>query len=175
MAGRFKVTARMPKFNIVGFKADLNKLGEKALREATREWLRKTIALVPTWTGTARGTLRPLGQFLKVSVPNRKPKSNRKSKTIYGTFYQLGFAVGAVYGQDFDFTQKGFRFEFNYTFNLPYIWWNSFGSPVPNLRNPTPWLAIQTGNEAFKNYIRDTLPKQLGPLFSKNMLGVNLD
>jgi len=170
MAGRFKVKGRMPKFNINGFRADINKLGEQELKEATREWLREVIKAIPSWTGTARGTLVPLGRFLKVSVPNSARISNRKSKKIQGTTFQLGRAAGAQYGQDFDFTQSGFRFQFNYTINLPYIWWNSFGSPVKNLRNPTPWSAIQNGTRAFGAHIREEVPSKLRPIFSRNMI-----
>ena len=49
----------------------------QTIREAARQWLRAWLAEgVPVETGMAKGTLRPLGRFLRVSVsikPVRKP------------------------------------------------------------------------------------------------------
>jgi hypothetical protein len=154
-----------------GFKTELDKLGEVQIREAARAWLRAVIIEIPTYTGTARGTFKPLGSFLKVAIPKGTPVSNRKSKRIKGTTYQLGFGAGAQYGQDYEFNQTGLRFEFNYTVNLPYIWWNSFGPGLPELRKKAPWKAIQNGTDAFEGHLREKLPGRLSSLFSRHMTG----
>lgn len=175
MPGRFRVSARAPRFNFAGFKADLHAVGKEQLTLATREWLKAVILKVPFWAGTARGTLRPLGRFLKVAVPNGRRSPNApKTKRIHGTTFRLGFAAGAQYGRDFEFVEKGLRFEFNYTVNLPYLWWNSFGSPIPTppLRNPTPWHAIQDGSAAFENYVQTEVPAAIGPVISKHLKAV---
>lgn len=169
MAGRFTVKAKAPKFNINGFRVDLNKLGKEEVKEAAREWLRAVLKEIPTFTGTARGTFKPLGSFLKVAIPKSAPVSSRTSKKIQGTSFQLGFGAGAQYGQDFEFVQKGLRFEFNYTVNLPYIWWNSLGPGLPSLRKPAPWMAIQNGTKAFGRHVEEKLPGKLAPLFGRHM------
>ena len=159
----------MPTFGIKGFRADLTKLGEVEVRQAAREWLRAVIKEIPTYTGTARGTFKPLGQFLKVAIPKSTPVSNRKSKRIQGRTYKLGPAAGAQYGTDFDFTQNAFKFGFNYTVELPYIWWNSFGPGPPQLKKPTPWFAIQQGTTAFGNHLREEMPGKFATLMRKHV------
>ncbi len=170
MAGRFKVRAKMPTFNILGFKTDLNKVGKEIVKDAAREWLKAVIVEIPTYTGAARGTFKPLGSFLKVLVPKGTPVSARKQKKIKGVTYQLGFGPAAQYGQEFDFTQKGFRFEFNYTVNLPYIVWNSFGPGLPELKKETPWHALDKGKDAFGKYILEKVPGKLGPLVARHIV-----
>lgn len=169
MAGRFRVTARMPKFNLSGFKINLNKMGEAEIKNTARAWLKAVILEIPTFTGTARGTFRPLGRFLKVAFPQGARKSKRKSKKIQGTTFQLGFGAGAQYGQDFEFHQNANRFEFNYVFNLPYIYWNSFGPGLPTLIKKTPWFAIQKGESAGFKHIRENIPPQLKIVFGESM------
>jgi len=58
----------------------------QTIREAARKWLRAWLAEgVPVETGMAKGTLRPLGRFLRVSVnirPIRKPYYSHLEETI---------------------------------------------------------------------------------------------
>jgi len=169
MPGRFRVSGKMPSFNLKGFKVNLNKLGNDELVNTARAWLKAVIVEIPTFTGTARGTFRPLGRFLKVSFPAGTRKSKRKSKLLQGTRFQLGFGAGAQYGQDFEFHQNNNRFEFNYVFNLPYIYWNSFGPGLSTLIKKTPWFAIQKGTAAGEKHIREKIPPQLTILFGQNM------
>lgn len=171
MFGRFTTRARLPKFFLKSFKTQLGQLSEREVKQAAREWLRAVIKEIPTFTGTARGTFKPLGQFLRVAIPQHTPKSDRKSKRINGRVYQLGFAAGAQYGEDFEFKQDGLRYEFNYTVELPYIWWNSFGPGPANLTKPTPWFAIQKGTTAFGNHIREEIPGKISAIMRKSLRG----
>ena len=145
-----------PKFDVNKFTKTLNETVETQMRMAAREWLRAVVPLVPVYTGTAKGTLRPLGQFLRVAVPI-KPLKSRKG---------LGPEVGAT-ASSFEFGRQGntFTFKWNHTINYAII--NEFYSrpnPPFRLTNPTPWNAIVAGNAAWDAYVKTTLPKKVPKL-----------
>ncbi len=56
----------------------LDKSMNVQLRQAARAWLRAVILKVPVWTGMSRGSLRPLGAFLRVAVPISPVASRKK-------------------------------------------------------------------------------------------------
>lgn len=124
------------------------------LRQAAREWLRAVILRVPVWAGTSRGSLRPLGSYLRVAVPI----SPRVGPTA-----TRGPSVGA--GQsDFEFSspRKGV-YQFTFDEQVLHYRLNEFFdmSGFLPLLTPTPWASFKAGETAFTRYVNDVLPKRL--------------
>ena len=141
------------------------------LRQAARAWLRAVLVRVPQYTGTARGTFKPLGQFLHVTIPPGKiyAKDRRRlgqhlakgSKSVQGSTYQIGPSSNDYAEFSFDYGPREYKFIF--TQNLPWAIWNDI-YPAPawiTLPSNPPWHAIQAGNAAFKNYLRVEMPKRV--------------
>lgn len=142
-----------PKLDISKFSKALNKAVEAEMKHAARAWLRAVVPLVPVYTGTARGTLRPLGQFLRVAVPIR-PVEFRNRR---------GPEVGAA-ASNFKFEKRGNIFIFQWNHDIGYAILNEFYSrpnPPYSLKNPTPWNAVVAGNAAWNDYVKNTLPKNI--------------
>ena len=150
---KFHGRLSVPKLDTNKFTAALEKQIAVQMRQAAREWLRAVIPKVPVWAGTSRGSLQPLGRFLRVAVPI-SPVAERKGQ---------GPEVGASQGA-FNFSRTGHRFVFSATTHVPHFVQNNFyNAPNPpfHLRNQTPWLAFQAGDEAFKKYITDHVAKRI--------------
>jgi len=143
------------------------------IRQATRAWLRAVLAKVPEYSGTARGTFKPLGRVLRVAVPqgwmpyNRKYERLRQYKLKKGTVTIQGktFKVGPGPNDyaDFYFDYSGPEYKFIFTQNLPYAFWNDI-YPAPNwikLPSIPPWHALAAGQAAFHNYLRVEMPKRI--------------
>jgi len=158
---------------IVNFTKALRARLEAKQREAIRAWIRAVIAKTPSYTGTVRGTFKPLARVLgKVSVQPGSLSKNARAKLARGTVidgqhYQLGFGTGGKYS-DFSITQKAntFRMSFIFTFesSLPYALWNNI-QPAPSwmhLRQPAPWHALRAGAIAFESYVNREVPKVMG-------------
>lgn len=146
-----------PTFKIGLFNAALRAAAETQVRQAAREWLRAVIPLVPVWTGTARGTLQPLGRFLRIAVPI-SPVAVRKG---------MGPDVGASMTRPYYFNRVGDRFYFRFNTDVAHFIQNEFyNAPNPpfRLRHPTPWNAVEAGNRAFEAYLRTTLPQRIPKL-----------
>jgi len=152
----FKITGQLAKlqFRKVAFSNTLHNKMKVQLRQAARAWLRAVIPKVPVFLGTARGTLQPLGRFLRVAVPI-SPVENRRGK---------GPAFGAR-EQQFSFTARKFTYTFKWDTTLSHFIINeffnvqaSFGIP---LRNPTPWGAINAGKIAFEEYVKTVVPRRI--------------
>jgi len=157
----------------VNFTKTLRARLEAKQREAIRAWIRAVIAKTPSYTGTARGTFKPLARVLgKVSVQPGGLSSRAKAKIARGTdidgqHYQLGFGAGGQYS-DFSIEQEisTFRMSFVFIFDssLPYALWNNI-QPAPSwmhLRQPTPWGALRAGAVAFEQYVMREVPKVMG-------------
>lgn len=137
-------------------------------RQAARAWLRAVIARIPTYTGTARGTFKPLGRVLRVAVNKgfiSEAASKKKVFRYKGRSYPLGFEAGANYSK-FDFILEDSRdtlsVVFKYELTLPYLLWNDI-YPAPawiTLPSNPPWAALQAGDDAWQNYIENELPKR---------------
>lgn len=167
MPAKITVKARLPKISVGGIRGDVNKIGEKLLIEATREWVKATVTKVPVYAGTARGTLQPLGRFVKARVPRGSVSKAREAKrgytTIFGKRYDTGFNAGKSYGQDFELAQEAMKFTFTFTPELPYFIWNNYGRPLSTLK-AAPWGAIEAGEEAWKKYVHDNFAERFHAL-----------
>lgn len=139
-------------FDVAKFKKTLTEKMETQLRQAARAWLRAVIPAVPVFTGTARGTLQPLGRILRVAVPI-SPIATRKGK---------GPSVGAS-ASTFNFTSSNNIYTFSWSNDVLHYYINEYNdmSGLIPLKNPTPWQSIEKGNAAFQLYFDTELQKQL--------------
>lgn len=155
----FRLIVKFEKLNLDVPKATaaIEKAIEVQMRQAAREMLRAIIVKVPVFTGMARGTMQPLGRFLRVAVPitpkpgaKKYPGKNAAAGALASSFTfansgglrpRLRFDPGVAHFQTndkFDVSERGIK-----------------------LRNPTPWHALQAGREAFKIYLRQNLKKRV--------------
>jgi hypothetical protein len=142
------------KFQSQAYTTALDTACQVQIRQAARAWLRAILSrgLPPVFTGTARGTLKPLGQYLRVAIPI-SPVAFRKGK---------GPGVGASLGR-FEFLAQNFRYTFEWDTDLFYYHINEFSSFVPgfHFRTPIPWHSMAIGQAAFEEYIRTVLPDRI--------------
>jgi hypothetical protein len=138
------------KFDANGYRKSVDALMEQQMRMAARAWLRAVIPHVPVYTGMARGSLRPLGQFLKVSVPI-SPIATRK-----------GMGIGAGESKSwFKISKSGGNYTFEYNSSVAHYEINEFYNvPLP-LTHPTPWHSFKYGDEAFNEYARTKMPPRI--------------
>jgi len=130
----------------------LDKSMNVQLRQAARAWLRAVILKVPVWTGMSRGSLRPLGAFLRVAVPI-SPVASRKN---YGI--QAGANASA-----FKFSKEGTKYIFEFDEGVLHYTINEFYNVKPpiNLITPGPYGSFKAGELAFQTYVTDVLPGRL--------------
>lgn len=152
-------------FDEKGYRKSYDEAMDTQMRQAARAWLRAlltarlpiirrghgdSIGIPPVWTGTARGTLLPLGRFLKVAIPIR-PIAKRTGK---------GPEVGAAMGKYFFGKNKG-RYYFRFSTQLAYFTANEFHQSNLNLTHKTPWNGLKAGQVAFKAYVENVMPGKL--------------
>lgn len=127
-------------------------LGE-IIREAARRWLRKFILHVPAETGMARGTLRPLGQFLRLAVPIRPTRKPYYSK-LEGGIQSIESGEAA---NDFTITDTNFVYEFQWSTSILHYYYSKFyNGSAPSGEEVRDDIA----EPAFRNYINATLAKR---------------
>lgn len=131
---------------------------EEQVKNAAREFLRTVITKVPIYSGEARGTLQPLGRFLRVPVPTTGvPAALRKSPGHDA-------ASGALQSS-FEFDLKdGFKPRFKFDVTLAHFITNEYHTGLPEqkyLKWPTPWGAIAAGRASFKRYLDLTLKRSV--------------
>lgn len=160
------------KFDEVKFSKTLKKRLEVAHNQAVRTWLRAVLEEIPTYTGAARGTFKPLGRVLRVAVNRTKVLGNKKrarqKKWAYvgGRKYRVGFEYGENYG-DYSIYWKDARYKliygFTFTSDLPYVLWNdAYPAPIGfTLPSNPPWNAFRKGAREFVRYVRTEIPKRL--------------
>jgi hypothetical protein len=143
------------KFKSKAYTSALDEALQVQIRQAARAWLKAIIArgLPPIYTGTARGTLKPLGQYLRVAVPLSPIVAYRKGK---------GPDVGASLGK-FAFLARNFRYTFEWNTDLFYYHINEFFSFVPgfHFRTPIPWHSMEIGEAAFLEYVETVLHERI--------------
>jgi hypothetical protein len=149
----FKGRVSFPRLDVESYTEAMEAIVRTQMRQAAREWLRAVIPRVPVWTGMARGTLQPLGRFLKVAVPIH-PVAVRPG---------MGPGVGARKSH-FSFPERDHRFYFQWSTDVFHFIQNEFyqaPNPPFRLRHPTPWNAILAGKAAFDRYVAEVLPGRL--------------
>ena len=143
-------------------------------RQAVREWLRAVIAKVPVYTGTAKGTFKPLGRYLRVAVPVSPINTSKKYFYYKGKKYRLGLTAAEEY-LTFSFKSRRTPFTYSYNFDydikLPYLVWNDI-QPGPSwfpFKTPPPYYATNAGEAAYNKYLSEIAPTRLPKIgtFSK--------
>lgn len=147
-------------FDITGYKKTYDEAMKVQIRQAARAWLRAVIPHVPVYTGMARGSLAPLGRFLRVAIPIRM-NPNAAKRVRPGYSQQAGEALGVFTFQDnsngvytFSFNTEVLHYYLNDTFDTK-------GAGMVNLINKTPWDSAKYGEEAWNAYITSILPQRL--------------
>ena len=145
-------------------------------KQAARVWLREALEHIPTYTGSARGTFRPMGSALRVAVPFKGPKGqpgnaeNAKRKKYfesYGAKHRAGFEktehlqrhrlitkiAGGVVKGIFEFDQL-----------IEYVSRNDIRpAPQPHFTLPSnpPWNYTQRAALAWRHYIETVAIKRM--------------
>lgn len=164
------VSINLDKFN----KLLLEKCEEQN-KLAVRVWLRTILDHIPTYTGTARGTFKPLGRVVNYTVPlvgkagrpGKTAKNPHKKHISYGgSTFAMGFSAGgqhAEYKLDVKVSNLEIKCSFIFTNNLPYVAYNDVNSAPSGFVLPSnpPWHSHERGVEAWKRYILTEVPKKL--------------
>ena len=139
---------------------------DAAVRDATREFYRAAFTSVPVRTGMARGSLIPLGRFIRnvptTISPTQDPVVPYAPRAWYpaGKSLQAGISAGAG---AYRFNKQGLKFTFEY--NIKVLHW---------LTNDTArqWNALENGREAFRVRLLDgRLSKELRGIFRFGLTG----
>lgn len=167
---RFTATIRLPELDVAAYKKSLDEAFQREIRNAARAWLRamltaelpivnrgtgSSIGIPPVWTGTSRGTLMPLGRFLRIAIPIN-PLVKRSGR---------GPQVGANLGR-FEFTNSGGRYSFRFSTSLAYMVRNEFYTSQFKLTHRTPWNGLKVGQKAFQDYCKNVMPKKIPSIAS---------
>lgn len=130
----------------------LDKTMEVQLRQAARAWLRAVIVKVPVWTGMSRGSLIPLGAFLRVKIPITPVASKPGMGPLAGSLRS-----------SFNFTKRGTSYSFEFDESVAHYTINEFFdvSHTIKLITPGPYNSFRFGAAAFQAYVTNELPKRL--------------
>jgi hypothetical protein len=144
-------------------------------KKAVAQWLKVVLTYIPTYTGTARGTLRPVGRQVKVAVSKFGPagakgdlrRAKKKKKIVYkGKTFTAGFVAGGKHAKaTLTSVRKGNEIvnTFEYTNNLGYVIYNEQNTQPPGFKLPSnpPWRYNLKAVTAWKKYILIQVPKRL--------------
>jgi len=124
------------------------------MRQAAREWLRAVITKVPVWTGTSKGSFKPIGRFLNVQIPI-SPEVSRSG---------MGPDVGADKSA-FHFSRRKGNQIFTFEVGVAHYAVNEFHNVNLTgqfqLRNPGPYASFKFGELAFNRYVENVMPGRL--------------
>lgn len=143
----FKFTGRLKSFYLKTneFRKDLDASLKREVRNAGAEWVRAVYNKVPVYTGTARGTLVPVGRVVDVTIPISPVAFKRGRGPTFGesqssfNFYH----AGNVYG---------FRFDQN-------LWYYILNDLNVTFIKSSPWQSMKAGEEAFNHYMSTVASK----------------
>ncbi len=145
------------------FSDALFKTLETQSRMAARAWLRAVLLRVPVYTGEARGSLKPLGQFLKVAVPIN-PVAQRKGHTPEGGAAQSSFEFTRGYITEFIFTEAVAHYIINEFYDA--------NPPIHLTHLPRPWASFEQGKKAYRAYLKQYLKEKLPRISSYTLRGI---
>jgi len=154
---RLKVPLRF-KFkvgNISFGKKTLNKTFKKkvegTVRAGMREFLRTILEkeLPPVLTGEARGSLKPLGRFLRVAVPI---SPTRKSRVAEGEAQGIKPVV--------KFRKTGITIRFGT--RVEHYVFNDLIKTRGKFQKPRPWRSFELGTKSYNKFMRKNMKKRLG-------------
>lgn len=156
------------KFDKDAYLKNLKETLEKENRQAARAWLRAIVLdhdLPPVWTGEARGSLRPLGQFLRVAIPI-KPSNSKGA--LYAMAHGHTAEAGAAQGHFKLGVEGKARVVFEFSTDVVHYFINEFYNVKPpiHLIKPGPYHSFEKGKKAYDAYIKENLFKNLPKLHS---------
>lgn len=131
----------------------LRRNSEQILRETARTWLRFMLTEIPVETGMAKGTLKPLGQFLRVAVPISPVRKEYYSK-LEGGIQNIAFgAEKSAYSIDYN---NGI-YTFEWDTETRHYWLKEFygGDAIPGQD------LIQLADDEAQNYLIDALSRRI--------------
>lgn len=143
----------------------IDRIVERGMQLGAREFVIEAANNVPVVTGMARGSLRPLAEYVKVSIP------------IEGT-PQIGYLpdgrqvlkgpeLGARQAQKPPYISKvGSRYVFEFQNKVFHYWLNDLTAMnYKKGQKPTPWKSFERGmfkfQRRFDTYIKNNLSKVL--------------
>lgn len=130
-------------FDLSAYLTVVDANAKELMKEAAKAWVKSAIARVPVYTGTAIGSLKPIGAFANQVIP--AGSKIRKSK------YQ-----GSTQGH-FEFKAEDFLYEFEVSTDVFYYLINEYYdvSQYIHLKNPGPWGSFKAGDDAAAKVIAD--------------------
>jgi hypothetical protein len=162
---KFSIKLTNLEINTGQFTDDLAKFLEIQSRKAAREWLRAVLLKVPVFTGEARGSLKPLGQFLKVAVPI-KPVAIRKGHSPETGAAQSSFSFSKIspYYIEFIFNEAVVHYLINEFYDV---------NPPINLTHlPRPWFSFNDGKIAYQKYLKEAIKTRFPRIQSYYLRGI---
>ncbi len=137
-------------------------------KQAARRWLRAVLTRVPVFTGEARGSLRPLGEFIKVKVPINPVAERKGHNAAYGAEQSHFEFKGGTYEQEFIFTVSVWHYLINEFYNV--------NPPIHLTHLPRPWFSFAQGKLAYqaylKKYIKEKIP-EIGKYMRRGTIQLN--
>jgi hypothetical protein len=157
------------------FRTKLEELCITETKEAVKVWLTERLKHIPGYTGTARGTLVPVGRLVgKVisrfspSGPSGDQNRAKRKKFIHrnGRTFRAGFQYGKDYASaSIQVKQESnkIRCTFSFDSELPYVARNDVNGPPAGFIMPSnpPWFSTQRGVKVWKKYVLKEIPKKL--------------
>lgn len=122
-------------------------------RQAAKRWLRAVLTKVPVFTGEARGSLRPLGEFIKQQVPIHPVAIRKGHNAAYGAEQSHFEFKGGTYFQEFIFTVSVVHYLINEFYDV--------NPPIHLTHLPRPWFSFATGKAAYSEYIKQYIKKNI--------------
>jgi hypothetical protein len=142
-------------FNREGYLDQMRTAIKRQLRLGVAAWLRAVLERVPTYSGMARSSLKPIGDYVNVEVT-----IGQQIRVDHTRNPELGEAMGMKPSQAFQGNQ--YVYTFNYTVLIPHFAFNDENaSGAVNQQIQTPWHSMEAGKEAFQKFINDNLMKNL--------------
>jgi hypothetical protein len=158
-----KIKLKVMKLSDGKYTETFNTALETQIRQAARAWLRTVITRVPVYSGMARGSLIPLGQYLRVAIPIHPTESSKR----HG-YKKDRISEGEAKG-GFDFSKTKTLFKFHFSTDVAHYQFNEFNDPRPIIKlqhEPIPWHSMEAGRESFDQYLAENLPDKI-PKLSK--------
>lgn len=152
-------------YDLQKFSKSFDDAMETQMRQAARAWLKAILTaplpvirgdggtstgIPPVWTGTARGTLIPLGKALQIAIPINPLVTRPGKGPSYGASTS-SFSIGKKFGV----------YSFRFSTTLPWFNANEFQESSLSLTHATPWGAFKIGQTAFQNYVEKILPGKI--------------
>lgn len=152
----FRIISRFDKleFNKNEWTERTKKQLETQMRQGLREMLRVVIQEVPVYTGMARGSLMPVGKFLRIAIPiSPDPIAQYKHP---GKNPDAGAALTS-----FEFVTRGISPQFTLDIGTLHYQLNEFRRSKLKLRHPTPWNSFKKGRRAYVRYLKNNLLRRV--------------